>query len=65
MKTISLADLERQLIARKPKPGIVGADFLLVNDGARRTASKQRLLQTIPENAAAQGRKSRFKANGA
>jgi hypothetical protein len=65
MKTISLEDLERQLIVRKRELGIVGVDFLPVNDGTRRTASKRRLLRTIAENAAAQGRQPRFKANGA
>jgi hypothetical protein len=65
MKTISLEDLERQLVARKRELGIVGVDFLPVNDGARRTASKRRLLRVIAENAASQGRKPRFRADGA
>jgi hypothetical protein len=64
MKTISLEDLERRLIARKRKLGIAGVDFLPANDGGRRTASKRGLLRTIAENAAAQGRQPRFKANG-
>jgi hypothetical protein len=44
---------------------MVGVDFLPANDGARCTASKQRRLRTIAENAAKQGRKPRFVANGA
>jgi hypothetical protein len=32
MKTISLEDLERQPVARKQELGIVGVDFLPVND---------------------------------
>jgi hypothetical protein len=63
MKTISLDDLERQLVARKRQLGIVGVDFLPMNDGTRRTASKRRLLRTIAENAETQGRKPRFTAN--
>jgi len=62
MKTIKLEDLERQLIARKRELGIVGVDFLPLNDGSRRTPSKRRLLQTLAENAAAQGRKPKFPA---
>lgn len=64
MKTIKLEDLERQLVARTRELGIVGVDFLPLNDGARRTASKRHLLRTIAENAASQGRKPWFKANG-
>jgi len=64
MKTICLEDLEQQLIVRKRELGIVGVDFLPVNDGSRRTASKQQLLRTIAENAAMQGRKPRFGASG-
>jgi hypothetical protein len=65
MKTISLEDLERQLVARKRELGIVGVNFLPGNDGTRRTTSKRRLLKTIAESAASQGRKPRFTANGA
>jgi hypothetical protein len=65
MKTIKLEDLERHLVARKRELGIAGVDFLPYNDGARRTASKRRLLRVISENAAAQGRKPRFRAAGA
>jgi hypothetical protein len=65
MKTISLEELERQLVARKRELGIVGINFLPVNDGTRRTASKRRLLKTIAESAASQGRKPRFRVNGA
>jgi len=60
MKTIKLEDLERQLVTRKRELGIVGVDFLPLNDCTRRTASKRRLLRIIAENAAAQGRKPRF-----
>ena len=63
MKTISLEDLERRLVARKRELGITGVDFLPLNDGSRRTESKRRLLRTIVENAAAQGRKPRFPAS--
>jgi hypothetical protein len=62
MRTIRLEDLERQLVARKRQLGIVGIDFLPVNDGARRTASKRRLLTTMAESAASQGREPRFRA---
>jgi len=65
MKTINVENLERQLVARKREVGIVGVDFLPLNDDARRTVSKQRLLRAIAENAASQGRKPRFKGNGA
>lgn len=60
MKTIKLEDLERQLIARKRALGITGVDFLPLNDGARRTASKRGLLRAIADNASAQGRTPRF-----
>jgi hypothetical protein len=60
MKTISLDELEECLIARKRQLGIAGVDFLPLNDGKRRTASKRRLLRAIAENAAAQGRSPRF-----
>jgi hypothetical protein len=60
MKTISLDELERRLVARKRELGIVGVDFLPLNDGTRRTASKRRLLRAIAESAAAQGRTPRF-----
>ena len=43
MQTISLDELERRLIVRKRELGIIGVDFLPVNDGARRTASKAAL----------------------
>ncbi len=62
MKTIKLEDLERQLIARKRVLGITGVDFLPLNDGARRTDSKRRLLRAIADNAASQGRKPRVTA---
>ena len=65
MKTINLENLERQLVARKREVGIVGVDFLPLNDDAQRTVSKQRLLRAIAENAASQGRKPRFNGNGA
>lgn len=60
MKTISLDELERRLVARKRELGITGVDFLPLNDGARRTASKRRLLRAIAENAASQGRTPGF-----
>ena len=60
MKTISLDELEECLIARKRQLGIAGVDFLPLNDGKRRTASKRRLLRAIAENAAAQGRSPLF-----
>lgn len=60
MKTINLDELEECLIARKRQLGIAGIDFLPLNDGRRRTASKRRLLRAIAENAAAQGRTPRF-----
>jgi hypothetical protein len=60
MKTINLEDLERQLVARKRELGIVGVDFLPLNDGMRRTESKRELLRTIAEHAASQGRKPPF-----
>jgi hypothetical protein len=60
MKTISLDGLEERLIARKRELGIIGVDFLPLNDGTRRTASKRRLLRAIAENAVAQGRTPRF-----
>ena len=60
MQTISLDELERRLIVRKRELGIIGVDFLPVNDGARRTASKRRLLRAIAENAVAQGRTPHF-----
>ena len=63
MKTINLEDLERRLVARKRELGIVGVDFLPLNDGVRRTASKRRLLRAIAENAASQGRTPRFRTN--
>lgn len=64
MKTITLEELERRLIARKRELGIVGVDFLPLNDGARRTESKRQLLGKIAENAAVQGRSPRFRAKG-
>ena len=51
MKAISFEELERRLVARKRELGIVGVDFLPLNDGMRRTASKRRLLRAIAENA--------------
>jgi hypothetical protein len=60
VKAISLEDLERRLVARKRELGIVGVDFLPLNDGMRRTASKRRLLGTIAESAVSQGRTPRF-----
>jgi hypothetical protein len=63
MKTISLEDLERRLVARKWELGITGVDFLPLNDGSRRTESKRHLLRTIAENAVAQGRQPPFPAS--
>jgi hypothetical protein len=60
MKTVSLDELERHLVGRKRALGIVGVDFQPLNDDARRTASKRRLLRAIAKSAAAQGRTSRF-----
>ena len=64
MKTISLEELERRLVARKRELGIEGVDFLPLNDGSRRTESKRRLLRRIAENAAAQGRRPAFATKG-
>lgn len=64
MKTISLEDLEQRLVSRKRELGIVGVDFLPLNDGSRRTESKRRLLRAIAESAAANGRQPRFRAKG-
>jgi hypothetical protein len=63
MKTISLDELERRLVARKRELGIVGVGFLPLNDGTRRTTSKRRLLRAIAESAATQGRTPRFATN--
>jgi hypothetical protein len=60
MKTISLDELEEHLITRKRQLGITGVDFLPLNDGKHRTASKRRLLRAIADNAAAQGRSPQF-----
>jgi hypothetical protein len=60
MRAISLEELERRLVTRKRELGIVGVDFLPLNDGMRSTASKRRLLRAIAENAASQGRTPRF-----
>jgi hypothetical protein len=60
MKAISLEELERRLVARKRQLGIVGVDFLPLNDGTRRTTSKRRLLRAIAENAVSHGRTPRF-----
>ena len=65
MKTIKLENPERHLVARKRELGIAGVDSLPLNDCARRTASKRRLLRATSENAAAQGRQPRFRAAGA
>ncbi len=62
MESINLRDLERRLIARKRELGILGNDFMPLNDGTRRTESKRRLLQAVADNAPAQGRGPRFKA---
>ena len=63
MKTVSLDELERCLLSRKRELDIIGIDLLPVNDGTRRTASKQRLLRAITENFTSQGRTPRFRTN--
>ena len=49
--------------ARKQELGITDQEPLALNDGSRRTLSKRALLQAIADNARAQGREPKFKAN--
>lgn len=63
MKTLSLAEIEQALVARKRELGLAGRDLLPRNDGARRTESKRALLQAIEDNAKAQGRAPKFAAS--
>jgi len=49
--------------ARKRELGITDQEPLALNDGSRRTESKRALLQAIADNARAQGREPKFKAN--
>ena len=62
MPTMTLAEIEQHLIARKRELGLTGRDLLPPNDGTRRTESKRALLQAIEDNARAQGREPAFKA---
>jgi hypothetical protein len=59
---IKLKEQERWLAQRKAELGIEGRDYVAVNSGARRTPAKRELLQTIQDEAQAQGRNPRFHA---
>lgn len=62
MVEMKLEDHERRLIQRKAELGIQGQDYVPVNSGTRRTDEKRAVLQSIAENAHAQGREPRFTA---
>ena len=63
MRVIALRDLEQRIDARKAELGIVGDDYVAVNSGAARTASKKALLLTLRRLAEEQGRDLPFQAN--
>jgi hypothetical protein len=58
----SLVEKERFLAQRKAELGIEGRDYVAINSGARRTPAKRELLQTIQDEAQAQGRNPPFHA---
>jgi hypothetical protein len=63
MKTITL-ERQAQAIERwKSENGVVGRDYVPVNDGARRTASKRALLKALSDSAAERSAPAPFLAN--
>jgi hypothetical protein len=62
MIEMKLEDQERWLAQRKAELGLEGRDYVPVNNGSRRTPEKRALLQTIHDNARAQGREPSFYA---
>ena len=63
MIEVNIKDHIAWVTARKQALGITDQEPLALNDGSRRTPSKRALLQAIADNARAQGREPKFKAN--
>ena len=63
MIELNIKDHVAWVTARKRELGITDQEPLALNDGSRRTLSKRALLQAIADNARAQGREPKFKAN--
>jgi hypothetical protein len=64
MIEISFEEHERRLAQRKAELGLKGRrDHVPVNSGAHRTPEKRELLRAIQDEAQAQGRAPRFRAN--
>ncbi|HVH79809.1 MAG TPA: hypothetical protein VM782_10490 [Stellaceae bacterium] len=62
MKRITLEQQARVIESWKRRNGVVGNDYVPVNQGRGRTASKRRLLQVIAEDAMQGGRSKTFSA---
>ena len=63
MIEVNIKDHVARITARRQALGMTDQEPLALNDGSRRTESKRALLQAIADNARAQGREPRFKAN--
>jgi len=63
MIEVNIMDHVAWVTARRQDLGMTDQEPLALNDGSRRTESKRALLQAIADNARAQGREPKFKAN--
>lgn len=63
MIEVNIKDHVAWVTARRQDLGRTDQEPLALNDGSRRTESKRALLQAIADNARAQGREPKFKAN--
>jgi hypothetical protein len=63
MKTVSFQQVAADIEARKAALGIEGTDYVAVNPGGKRTASKQALLTAMRDSAEEQKQPPHFPAN--